>query len=81
MTSKKEFDKILLRLASANAKYKTLLDKAESIFEERYGQRPSDVDFDSWIDVYHSGIGYLSSDQIESEIEQVGFGLTVPDKQ
>lgn len=80
ITSKKEFNKILKKLASANEKYKALLSEAEDIFVERYGNHPSEVDFDSWIDVYHAGIGFMSAESIEKEIKQSPCGLTIPDK-
>ena len=63
------FDKLLLRLSKANEKYKDLLNKAEEEFKNRYGDYPSDIDYDSWIDIYHCGIGFISAKQINEEMK------------
>ena len=65
----KSFNKLLMRLANANDRYKKLLGKSEEEFKKRYGVYPSDIDFDSWIDVYHVGNGYLRAEEIEREME------------
>lgn len=49
----RNFQKLLDRLSAANEKYFDLLGAAETEFERRYGQHPSDVDCDSWIDTFH----------------------------
>ena len=79
VTSKAKFNAVMKRLAAANEKYKNLLNEAEKIFVERYGNYPSDVDFDSWIDVYHVGTGFLSAEEIEKEIRTTTVDLTIPD--
>ena len=67
----KNFNKLLNRVASANAKYKKLLDEAENEFIRRYGNHPSDIDFDSWIDIYHIGNGgILTAEEIDKEMQQ-----------
>jgi len=65
------FNKLLLRLSKANEKYKKLLIEAENEFKKRYGDFPSNIDFDSWIDIYHTGIGFLSAEKIEEEWNQL----------
>ena len=60
-----QFNKLLVRLSNANEKYKNLLREAEEEFENRYGDNPSEIDFDSWIDVYHQGTGFLSAEKID----------------
>lgn len=80
VTSRAEFNKVLKQLAKANEKYKNLLFKAEKIFVERYGYLPSEVDFDSWIDFYHVGTGFLSAEEIEEEINMTNTGLSIHQK-
>ena len=65
----KSYNKLLLKLASANRRYKKLLEQAEEEFKKRYGNYPSDIDFDSWIDSYHTGTGYISAEDIEEEMK------------
>jgi hypothetical protein len=66
-----QFNKLLLRLANANSKYKKLLEEAEDEFKRRYGNFPSDIDFDSWIDSYHVATGFMSAEEIENEYNEV----------
>ena len=65
----KNYNKLLLKLASANNNYKQLLNQAEEEFKKRYGDYPSDIDFDSWIDNYHVGNGYMSAEEIDEEMK------------
>ena len=65
----KNYNKLLLKLASANNNYKQLLNQAEEEFKKRYGNYPSDIDFDSWIDNYHVGNGYMSAEEIDEEMK------------
>lgn len=64
-----QFNKLMLRLARANEKYKMLLILAENEFKNRYNNFPSDIDFDSWIDIYHVGIGFIDAKQIDAEMK------------
>ena len=69
MTDKK-FDRLLCRLRDANEKYMQLLEQAEAEFKQRYKVFPSDIDFDSWIDVYHVGSGgNMTVLEIENELQ------------
>jgi len=75
MTNKK-FNKLMMRLAKANMKYKDLLNESEDEFKRRYGEYHSDIDFDSWIDTYHVGRGYISAEEIDEEyIDRESGGL------
>ena len=66
-----QYNKLLLRLSKANEKYKKLLDEAENEFKRRYGAFPSDIDFDSWIDVYHVATGFFSAEKIDKEFNEL----------
>ena len=60
------FQKLLLRLAKANAKYKELLEQAEEEYNDRYGCFPSDHDNDQWIDSFCTGTGYMTVEEVKS---------------
>ncbi len=62
-----EYRKLLMRLTKANRKYKTLLAEAEEEYKRRFGDFPSEVDDDAWIDGFHATDSGLSfSDVIEN---------------
>lgn len=67
--SDKELSGLLRRLATANAKYKELLEEAEQEITERYGVSPSDVDNDEWIDAYHVGTGRMSLQEVDQSMK------------
>jgi hypothetical protein len=69
MTNEK-FNILLSELSIANLKYKHLLEKAENEFYNRYGAFPSDIDYDSWIDDFHVGIGCMTAEEIDREINE-----------
>lgn len=64
-----KFQKVLDDLAKANENYKKLLTIAEDEIKNRFGYDPSDVDNDSWIDVYHVGIGRMTVRQVEESMK------------
>jgi hypothetical protein len=68
MTDKK-FQKVLDDLAKANENYKKLLTIAEDEIKNRFGYDPSEVDNDSWIDVYHVGTGRMTVKQVETTMK------------
>jgi hypothetical protein len=49
----KEFKKLIKDTKAAQKRYLTLLDKAENEYERRFGNNPSDVNDDNWIDTMH----------------------------
>lgn len=65
----KQFNTLLHILDRANKHYKDLLGLAEKEFFRRYGNYPSDIDFDSWIDIYHVGTGFISAEEIDQEMK------------
>ena len=60
----KNFQILLNRLSKSNVEYKSLLSQAENEIHRRCGKYPSDVDFDSWIDSFHIGIGHMSVEEV-----------------
>lgn len=64
-----QFTALLSRVARAYNKYKPLLDKAESEYERRYGNNPSDVDDDYWIDSLHGACG-LAQEITASDVHE-----------
>ena len=51
-----DFQKLLNKLSDANNEYKTILREAEAEYERRFGNSPSDLDDDYWIDTFHVGL-------------------------
>ena len=43
----------IFRTLSAKQKYHNELYKAEEIYKEKFGKKPSEMDDDMWIDVIH----------------------------
>lgn len=70
----KAFQKLLNDLTKANARYKSLLRDAEDEIEARFGVCPSDVDNDSWIDVFHVGVGSMTVKQVT---ESMSMGMDI----
>lgn len=63
----KTFGKLLNRLNLAHAKYLSLLRQAEEEYKSRFGNYPSEVDDDWWIDSFHqSDSGSTLSDVLEN---------------
>lgn len=56
MTDKK-FQDLINRTVKAKHKHAELLKQAEAEYEKRYGNNPSKVDDDVWIDTMHLGCG------------------------
>ena len=48
----KQFEKLLFRVNSAHSKYLQLLKEAENEYKRRFGNYPSEVDDDWWIDSF-----------------------------
>lgn len=67
----KQFNSLLVRLSKANDRYRTLLDEAEEEFKKRYGFYPSEIDYDSWIDCFHIGVGLMTAEKIHEEMTGV----------
>ena len=63
-----KFQKLLDDLAVANNRYKSLLKAAEDEIVKRYGQHPSDIDNDDWIDSYHVGCGSMTVKQVDDSM-------------
>lgn len=53
---RQEFFKLLRRLHRARKRYSALLKEAEEAYELRYGNNPSEVYDDNWIDTFHIGV-------------------------
>lgn len=51
MRNNKEFQKLLDKLHNANVKYKAALQEAESAYNDRYGEPPTQNDM--WVDSFH----------------------------
>lgn len=66
-----QYNRLLKKLSKAHDIYKTLLSEAEAEFIRRYGDNPSNLDFDSWIDTYHICGGFLSAEEIEEEMPSI----------
>lgn len=72
----KKFQKLLDRLSVANEKYFRLLKEAETEFERRFGENPSDVDCDSWIDTYHQPGGTTATvEEVTQWATECGLSL------
>ena len=57
----KRFESLMARCADAYNKYRRLFERAEAEYVRRYGQHPSDVDDDYWIDSLGGGCGDASA--------------------
>jgi len=66
-----QYNILLSKLAKANEKYKKLLLEAEEEFKCRYGDNPSNLEYDGWIDTYHITTGFISAEEIEEEMTGV----------
>lgn len=64
MTDKKWL-KVIEECSDVYAKYLALLEIAEEEYIRRYGNNPSDVDDDWWIDCMHYGVGAIDLDKIK----------------
>lgn len=53
----KAFERLIRKTADACTKHMSLLRDAEREYERRYGNNPSDVDDDYWIDSLHGCAG------------------------
>jgi len=66
MTDNK-FNELLSKLASANKKYKYILDLAEKEYENRYGNNPENNDL--WVDSFHVGTGELTLTELDKSAQ------------
>lgn len=62
-----QFTKLLQRAAKAQNKAGDLLKQCESEYERRYGENPSDIDDDMWIDAMHYGATGACSEHITAK--------------
>jgi len=70
--SDEQFQKLLNKLADANAKYHDALVAAEQEYERRYGSNPSDWDDDFWIDTFHMrGGSNITVAQIAENVKEI----------
>ena len=65
----KEFVRIVRQLCKAENKARKLREIAEEEYERRYGNNPSDIDDDNWIDLT-GAIGYASEKLTLKDIER-----------
>jgi hypothetical protein len=65
----KQFQKILDTLSMAHKNYVDLLKVAEDEIVKRYGVHPSDIDNDSWIDMYHQGCGHMTVKEVDESMK------------
>ena len=63
-----KFNDAMRKVERAMDKYQKALKVAEDEFIRRYGNHPSDIDCDSWIDTYHVAGGFWSAEDIEKEM-------------
>lgn len=49
----KSFAKLLFRVDKSHSRYLKLLNEAEEEYKRRFGNYPSEVDDDWWIDSFH----------------------------
>jgi len=68
----KQFNQLLKKTAKAGNKYLTLYRQAEHEYERRYGDNPSDIDDDFWIDSLTCAAGKMKEGVTVKEIENVG---------
>lgn len=65
------FHNLLLKLTHHKKEYEKLLIEAEAEYEKRFGQIPSFLDDDYWIDTFHySHVGYESFDDFKKIIQK-----------
>jgi len=55
----KQWNKVIVKCKTACDKHKYLLKIAEDEYERRYGNNPSEVDDETWIDYLHYGRGFI----------------------
>lgn len=60
----KQWNKVIVKCKTACDKHKYLLKIAEDEYERRYGNNPSEVDDDWWIDALHCGNGSIGLEKI-----------------
>ena len=65
----KNWQKVIDECYSCLQKSKELLKVAEQEYERRYGNNPSDVDDDWWIDTLHYGNGGTDLKKIKQSAE------------
>lgn len=63
------FQNLLDKVTSANIKYQSLLKEAEQEYLRRFGNLPSEVDDDNWIDIFHYNPIYTSVKDITSNAD------------
>lgn len=63
----RQFTNLLRKTARAYNRYKPLLEAAEKEYKRRYGNNPSDVDDDFWIDSLH-GAGGAADESITAAV-------------
>lgn len=59
-----QFQKLLDKLSKAHIKYSELLSAAEQEYVQRFGDHPSNIDDDFWIDTFHSIGGHTTVEKI-----------------
>jgi hypothetical protein len=72
----KSFERLMQKAAGMYNKYKLLLEEAEREYERRFGDNPSNVDDDSWIDAMHGACGMCSGltvDEVRKGAELAGL--------
>ena len=68
------FQYLLDRLSTAKKNYDILLESAEKEYKKRFGNYPSDVDDDSWIDTFHIVGGKMTVKEVgESAKKRIGL--------
>ncbi len=67
----KEFFNLIKKTHKVCRQHRILLQEAEVEYERRFGNNPSDVDDDSWIDVMHYGTDMYEN--IEQVIEEANL--------
>lgn len=65
----KEWEHIIERCRKAGDEHKRLLKISEDEYQKRYGQSPSDVDDDWWIDSLHICTGDTDLQKIKNSAE------------
>lgn len=58
--SNQEFENLINQTVIACNKHKDLLEKAEKEYVRRFGNHPSDIDDDYWIDLLNYGNGSVN---------------------
>lgn len=77
---RREFFKLLDKLKKAKNKYFELLEEAEQAYEYRYGENPSTINDDYWIDTFHIP-AYVNTNTTNTEIEKAAIYSIKMDKE